>query len=224
MYVNPGTSVRDLGQELSHDGAERVSKDWWKLLINGLLMIVAGILIFSIKWSVGSLATFLGAVFIVEGIALMTTSGFDDRVKKSNVITGLLSIFAGILIIAWPSPGLVVLGVVLGSWLIVLGTITIAGAIELKPYVKEWWLFLLEGLLMIPLGVLALADPGDTLAALVTVGGIFAVAVGVTRVVLSFEIKRLPKEVDRAWTQPTTNGNGTHSTKTSASSTARAAS
>jgi uncharacterized membrane protein HdeD (DUF308 family) len=222
MYVNPGTSVRDLSQELTHDAAEAVSKDWWKLLINGLLMIVAGVLIFSIKWSVGSLSTFLGVVFIVEGISLMTTTGFDDRVKRSNVITGLLSIAAGLLIIAWPSPGLTALGVVLGSWLIVIGTLTIGASISLKDYVSEWWLFLLEGLLMVPLGVLALANPGSTLAALVTVGGIFAVAVGVTRVVLSFKIKSLPKDVDRAWTQPTTNGS--HSAKPSASSTARTAS
>jgi uncharacterized membrane protein HdeD (DUF308 family) len=222
MYVNPGTSVRDLSQEMTHDGAEAVSKDWWKLLINGLLMIVAGVLIFSIKWTVGSLSTFLGVVFIVEGISLMLTTGFDDRVKKSNVITGLLSIAAGIMIIAWPSPGLIALGVVLGSWLIVLGTLTIAGGFSLREYVSESWLFVLEGLLMVALGVLALANPGDTLAALVTVGGIFAVAVGVTRVVLSFKIKSLPKDVDRAWAQPTTNGS--HSAKPSASSTARTAS
>jgi uncharacterized membrane protein HdeD (DUF308 family) len=38
---------------------------------------------------------------------------------------------------------------------------------------------LLLGLAEVPLGVLALADPGATLAAIVTVGGIWAVVVGV---------------------------------------------
>ena len=49
--------------------------------------------------------------------------------------------------------------------------------------------------------MLALADPGATLAALVTVGGIWAVAVGVSRVVMSFELKRLPHDVDQAYAQ-----------------------
>jgi hypothetical protein len=49
--------------------------------------------------------------------------------------------------------------------------------------------------------VLALADPGETLAALVTVGGIWAVAIGVSRIVMSFEIKRLPQDLDRAYAQ-----------------------
>jgi uncharacterized membrane protein HdeD (DUF308 family) len=69
-------------------------------------------------------------------------------------------------------------------------------------------LLLIIGLLEIPLGVLALADPGATLAAFVTVGGIWAVAVGVMRVVLSFEIKRLPQTVDDAFQEPARNGAG----------------
>jgi uncharacterized membrane protein HdeD (DUF308 family) len=61
------------------------------------------------------------------------------------------------------------------------------------------WLIL--GLLEIPLGVLALADPGGTLAALITVAGIWAVAVGVMYVVASFQIKRLPHQVEELETR-----------------------
>jgi uncharacterized membrane protein HdeD (DUF308 family) len=205
MYANPDT-VPDFGRQLTRDAAEQVAKNWWRVLLSGLLLIVAGVLIFSIDWSVRSLATFLGVLFIVEGINYALTSGFDARVQRTNVITGLLSIATGIMIIVWPSPGLVALGVVLGAWLIVLGTLAMSGAFAIRHFVQEWWLFLLEGIVMIALGVLALANPGATLAALVTVGGIFAVVVGVMRVVLAFEIKRLPKDVDEVWAQPTANG------------------
>ena len=40
---------------------------------------------------------------------------------------------------------------------------------------------------------------GATLAALITVAGIWAVAIGVMRVVVAFEVKRLPSYVDEAW-------------------------
>jgi hypothetical protein len=43
-------------------------------------------------------------------------------------------------------------------------------------------------------------------AAIITVGGIWAVAVGVMRVVLSFEVKNLPKTIDHAFSDPTRNG------------------
>jgi uncharacterized membrane protein HdeD (DUF308 family) len=62
----------------------------------------------------------------------------------------------------------------------------------------SWWLLLLLGLAEVPLGVLALADPGATLAALITVGGIWAVVIGTMRVVLAFEIRHLPDDIDKA--------------------------
>jgi hypothetical protein len=164
------------------------------------------VLIFSIDWTIRSLATFIGVLFIVEGAAGALTTGIDARVRQANVVTGLLSIAAGVLIIVWPQPGVVAVAVILGAWLIVVGTLTVAGSFAARDILPNWWLLLILGLLEIPLGVLALANPGGTLAALITVAGIWAVAIGVMRIVLAFEIRRLPDDVDEAWS--TAGGNG----------------
>jgi uncharacterized membrane protein HdeD (DUF308 family) len=205
MFVAPGT-VPDFAHKLSREAAQSVARNWSLLLLNGLLLIVAGVLIFSIDWSVRSLATFLGALFIVEGISMALTSGIDAGVRRVNALTGLLSVAAGVAIIVWPAPGIVAVAIFLGAWLIVVGTMTISGALAARRFLPDWWLLLILGLLEVPLGVLALADPGATLAAIITVGGIWAVAVGVMRVILSFEVKHLPKTVDQAFTEPTRNG------------------
>ncbi len=189
--------------QLTRDAAARVAKAWWVLLLNGLALIVAGVLVFSIDWSVNSLATFIGALFIFEGASRALVSGIDARVRRANVISGLLSIATGVAIIAWPAPGVVAVAIFLGAWLVVSGTIAISGAFAVRPVLPYWWLLLLFGLLEIPLGVLALANPGATLAAIITVAGIWAVAIGVSRVVLAFEAKRLPAELDKAWSAPT---------------------
>jgi uncharacterized membrane protein HdeD (DUF308 family) len=201
MFVAPDKAP-DIGHKLTRDAAERVAANWWRLLLNGLLLIVAGVLIFSIDWSVRSLSTFIGALFIFEGASVALTVGIDDRVRRGNIVTGLLSVAAGIAIIAWPAPGLVVLAVFLGSWLIVTGTVAVSGAFAAHRLLPDWWLLLILGLVELALGVLALADPGATLAALITVGGIWTVAIGAMRVVLSFQLKRLPSEVDQAWAEP----------------------
>ena len=196
MYVTP-TSFDSFGHKLTRDAAERLSRNWTSLLLNGLVLIVAGVLIFSIDWSVRSLATFIGALFIFEGFYAMVVAGIDNR--AANLFTGLLSVAAGVVIIAWPSPSLIVLGIFLGSWLIVVGTLTISGAFAARKVLSDWWLLLLVGLVEVPLGVLALADPGATLAALITVGGIWAVAIGAIRIVLAFQLRNLPKEIDDAY-------------------------
>jgi uncharacterized membrane protein HdeD (DUF308 family) len=188
-----------LEYDFAHSAAEEVSRRWWVPLLNGLLLIVAGVLIFSIDWGVRSLATFIGALFIVEGVAEAMSGGIDQSTRRTNVLIGLLSIAAGVAIIAWPSPGLVAVAVFLGSWLIVMGTATIAGSFAARRILPNWWLWLILGLLKVPLGVLALADPGATLAALVTVAGIWAVAIGVTEVILAFEVRHLPRQVDEAF-------------------------
>jgi uncharacterized membrane protein HdeD (DUF308 family) len=202
MYVTPA-SFDSFGHKLTRDAAERLSRNWTTLLLNGLVLIVAGVLIFSIDWSVRSLSTFIGALFIFEGIYAMLVAGIDNR--AANVVTGLLSAAAGVVIIAWPSPSLIVLGIFLGSWLIVVGTLTISGAFAARKVVPDWWLLLLLGLAEVPLGVLALADPGATLAALITVGGIWAVAIGAMRIVLAFQLRNLPKDVDAAYADATGN-------------------
>jgi len=204
MFVAPGTLP--FGYKLTRQAAQEVARNWWVLLLNGALLIVAGFLIFSIDWTVRSLATFIGALFIFQGVMEALTTGIGARVRRANVVTGLLSIAAGILIIAWPSPGLLALGIVLGAWLVVMGTITIAGSFAARAVIPDWWLLLLLGLAEVPLGVLALANPGATLAAIITVGGIWGIAVGVMRIVVAFQVKRLPDEVDQAWDTASADG------------------
>jgi uncharacterized membrane protein HdeD (DUF308 family) len=208
MFVAPGT----LAHKLTHEAAEKIAGNWWRLLLNGIVLIVAGVLIFSIDWSLRSLATFIGALFIAQGLAEALTSGIDSRVRQSNVLTGLLSIGAGIAIIVWPAPGLLAVAIFLGAWLIVMGTLAISGSFAARKVLPDWWLLLILGLLEIPLGILALADPGATLAALITVGGIWAVAVGVMRIVLAFEVKHLPDDVDQALASAFQNGSVPDST------------
>ncbi len=127
------------------------------------------------------------------------TTGIDARVRRANAVAGLLYIAAGIVIIAWPGPGVLAVAIFLGAWLIVSGMLGVIGAFAARRLLPDWWLLLILGALEIPLGVLALAAPGATLAALITVAGIWAVVIGVLRIVLAFELKRLPEDVDDAY-------------------------
>jgi uncharacterized membrane protein HdeD (DUF308 family) len=211
MFVAPGT-LPEIANKLTREAAEQVARNWWILLLNGAVLVVCGVLIFSIDWTIDDLAVFIGALFIFQGATTALTSGIDARVRRVNVITGLLSIAAGIAIIVWPEPGIVAVAIFLGAWLIVSGTVAVAGAFAARSILPDWWMLLVLGLLEIPLGVLALANPGATLAAIITVAGIWAIAVGAARIVLAFEIRKLPDKIDRAWSDaartrlPTANG------------------
>src|SRR3954453_2732418 len=110
MFVAPGTMP--FGYKLTRQAAQDVARNWWLLLLNGALLIVAGFLIFSIDWTIRSLATFIGVLFIFQGLSEALTTGIDARVRRANVITGLLSIATGVVVIVWPGPGLLALGII----------------------------------------------------------------------------------------------------------------
>jgi uncharacterized membrane protein HdeD (DUF308 family) len=205
MHVTP-ISFDSLGQKPIYAAARRLSRNWTTVLLNGTALILAGALIFSIEWSVDSLAVFIGALFVLEGLGAIATTGIDNR--DYNAVIGLLSAAAGIAMSTWPSPSLTVVGIFLGGWLTAAGTLTISGAFAGRRVLPDWWLLLLIGLVEVPLGVLALADPGATLAALVTIGGIWAVAIGVARVVLAFELRGLPARVGASYTEHGANSAG----------------
>jgi uncharacterized membrane protein HdeD (DUF308 family) len=196
MFTAPD-SAEWIGKQLTRDLAERIARNWWVLLAEGLLAIIAGVLIFSIDWSVRSLSVFIGTLFVLHGISTAFISGLDRAARVSNVVTGLASVAAGVAIIVWPDPGITAVAIFLGAWLIVMGTVTITAAFAVRDVIPDWWMWLILGLLEIPLGVLALADPGATLAALVTVAGIWSVVIGVMYVVMAFRIKQLPDRIDQ---------------------------
>jgi uncharacterized membrane protein HdeD (DUF308 family) len=223
MSTAPGSSG-GFARQLTRDLAERVARNWWVLLLDGMALIVAGVLIFSIDWSVRSLSIFIGALFVLQGISTAFIRGLDRSAQTTNVAAGLLSIAAGVAIMVWPDPGVTAVAIFLGAWLIVMGTVTVAGAFAGRDLIPHWWLWLILGLLEIPLGVLALAHPGETLAAVVTVAGIWAVAVGVMYVVISFEVKRLPDRIDAMLRAPSDDGRAVDAKPESSRSSAGASS
>src|SRR3954466_1179996 len=102
MFVAPGTMP--FGYKLTRQAAQDVARNWWVLLLNGALLVVAGVLIFGIDWTVRSLATFIGALFIFQGAMEALTTGIDASVRRTNVVTGLLSIAAGVRHPLFPAP------------------------------------------------------------------------------------------------------------------------
>ena len=113
MYLAP-YSPESADRRGIREVAQAIASRWWMLLVDGLALIVAGVLIFSIDWSLRSLSIFIGALFILQGITMAALRGPDKTTRTTNLVSGLFSIAAGVAIIVWPSPGLTVVGVFLG--------------------------------------------------------------------------------------------------------------
>jgi uncharacterized membrane protein HdeD (DUF308 family) len=192
MLLNP-VSDRDVFEV---DEAEQVAKDWWLYLVSGLVSLVFGALILSVDWSVDGLAAFVGTLFIIQGAAWAITRPLDGGTRSTNLVAGLLGIVAGIVLLAWPDRGLYTLGVFIGIWIVLSGLLHIVGAF-VNRHVPYWWLVLLLGVIEVPIGIWALRRPGLTLAVIVTLAGAWAVVTGIWQIVIAFEVRSLPKRLNR---------------------------
>lgn len=105
------------------------------LAILGVLSIIIGL------WAVRhvvitllALAVFLGIYWIVSGTIDMFTAlshhGMPDR--SWTVFSGVLSVIAGIIVLIWPGPTLLVLAIVLGIWLLIFGVMEIMAGFRLR--------------------------------------------------------------------------------------------
>jgi uncharacterized membrane protein HdeD (DUF308 family) len=174
--------------------AEGVARYWPFLLLGGLISIVFGALILSIEWSVESLGTFIGVMYILQGLSLALTRPLDGSGRGTNLAGGALAAAAGIALIVWPDKGIVVVGVFVGVFVVSYGLLHIVGSLA-NRHVPYWWLMLVLGLIEVPIGIWALRRPGLTIAVIVTLVGAWAVVYGIWQCVMAFEVRNLARRL-----------------------------
>jgi uncharacterized membrane protein HdeD (DUF308 family) len=190
MLMNPLNERTQFGRA----DAEEASRTWWIFLFAGISSIVFGALILTIDWSVDSLGTFVGVLFILQGAWLAVTPSLDGSGRASNLGAGVIAVVAGVALVAWPDKGLQTVGIFIGIFVLSLGLLHVVGALS-NRHVPNWWHMLVLGLIEVPIGVWAMRRPGQTIVVLVTLTGAWAVVSGIYQVLTAFELKKLPQRV-----------------------------
>jgi uncharacterized membrane protein HdeD (DUF308 family) len=108
--------------------------------IGGLLSILLGIVAFrGIAQAVVILALLIGVGWIIRGVADLV-EGFANPAMPARgwvIFIGVLSLIAGIVVLAWPAITLAALVWVTGLWLVVLGLIEVIGSFQLKALARD---------------------------------------------------------------------------------------
>jgi uncharacterized membrane protein HdeD (DUF308 family) len=81
-----------------------------------------------------------------------------NRVWWGIVLRGILAIALGVFILARPLESVAAFALVIAIWALIDGITNIVHAFDVRPYVKQWWLMLLGGIVSAVFGVFALYD------------------------------------------------------------------
>ena len=178
--------------------AEQIRGLWWIALLAGLISIGLGLAILATDWTVHALVVITGLVLIIRGIALALNPAYAGRTSGEQVIAGIIGIIAGVVLVAWPRPTLLVLAFFVGAWLAVSGSFHIITSFSRRRELPHWGFTLVLGVIELLLGIWAMRRPEATLALLITIIGLWAVITGVIYCVLAFEIRSASRELAKA--------------------------
>ena len=174
--------LRELGDQLRHF--------WWIPFLTGLVSIGLGLAVLAVDWTVHALAIAAGLIFIIRGIALAFSPAYAGRTSGEQVVAGVAGVIAGVVLVAWPGPSLLVLAFFVGAWLAVSGSFHIVTSLSRRRELPHWGFTFSLGVIELLLGIWAMRRPEAALTLLITIIGLWAVVTGVIYCALAFEIRR----------------------------------
>jgi uncharacterized membrane protein HdeD (DUF308 family) len=178
-------------------------RTWWALVIRGLLAVTLGIVIVTRPLdSVAALSLVIAIWALVVGMTEIMHA-FDLRHAFGSwwmlLLAGLVSVAFGVAAL-YNYPGLSLGFIVLwvAWWFLVTGTLGIVAALRLRKLSIDWGWTFAWGLFSAATGVVALAYPLATLAAVMSLIAAFAIIGGSALLVGAFRLRSAAQRVARA--------------------------
>ena len=175
-------------------------KNWWVLLLLGLVFIGLGIFVFANPLeSYVTLAIFFAVSMLVSGIFQ-----FWFAIVNRNEIDGwgwqlalsLMELILGIILIFNLDFTIAILPFYVGFWLLFRSFALIGFSFELKSYkILDWGYYLIFGLSLALLSWFIILNPLFGGITIVTWTGIALIVAGIAHIMLSFKLKKVNKKI-----------------------------
>jgi uncharacterized membrane protein HdeD (DUF308 family) len=171
------------------------TRNWWVLLLRGILAILFGIIAFRAPVAtLGALVLVFGIYALVDGIFALfaAVAGWGHREDRwLLVLEGLVGLGAGFATLRATALTAVVLLFFIASWALATGILKIVAAIRLRKEISnEFWL-VFSGIASVIFAFLVMLNPAAGAMAMVWLIGWYALIMGTMLVILSFKLRGL---------------------------------
>ena len=162
---------------------------WWLVLIQGILLVVVGILLFTNTGAtVVVLAQILAIYWLIAGVLELVSIFIDRSAWGLKLLGGIIGIWAGLFIINNPIGGTLAFGfavvIILGIQALLLGITNI-----IQAFRGAGWGIGLLGVINVIFGIILLSNSMIAVATLPWVLGGFAIVGGIASIVFAFRLK-----------------------------------
>jgi uncharacterized membrane protein HdeD (DUF308 family) len=183
------------------------AKNWWSLLIRGLVAISLGVLtVVNHGMKLGTLVLLFGCYALIDGLVsfagIMRAAEGHER-WASLLVEAVAGITVGAIALAWPSLSAMSLVYIIAAWALLTGLVEIAASVRLRRHVEGEWLLALSGVASLVLGILILALPLAGPLAIAYWVGAYAFVFGGLLVGLGFRLRAWDRRLPRSAVRPT---------------------
>lgn len=105
------------------------------------------------------------------------------------ILRGVIAVAFGIIALLWPGWGLGVLVALFGIWALIEGFTLLLTAFRTRETDRNWWLEMLEGIVSIAAGVVALLLPGFAAGILMLIIAAWAIVMGAFQVYMAIRLR-----------------------------------
>ena len=182
--------------------AGRMIRHWWMMLIVGILVILAGIIVFIFPvQSYMTLGVLFGILMLLSGAAqlvIASSSGNYLMMRGYVLVGGIVDLFLGIFLCIYPGVTMVLLPIFLGVWMLYNSFIIIAfgGDMDTFKIPDSGWV-VIGGILLLILSIVVLINPlGAGVETIIILAGIGLIVFGALISVLSMKLKNIHKYME----------------------------
>jgi uncharacterized membrane protein HdeD (DUF308 family) len=180
------------GPRLSEQMSALLARNWWALLLRGLIGVVLGVMTLLMPAvSLASLVLLFAIYMIVDGVLGIVAAVRAARRQERwgwLILEGVFDIGAGIVALLWPGITVLVFVILVAAWAIVSGASMAIAAFRLDRRGTRW-LMALAGVLSVIWGVLLAIWPISGALVLTLWIGAYALVFGITLIVLAFRLR-----------------------------------
>ena len=182
--------------------AGRMIRHWWLMLLVGILVIIAGILVFVFPaQSYFALGVLFGILMLLSGAAQLVIAGTSGNylvMRSYVVIGGVVDLLLGLFVCIYPGVTMVVLPVFLGIWMLYHSFIIIAFGGDMDTFrIPDGGLVVIGGILLLLLSIMVLINPlGTGVETVLLLTGIGIIIFGALLCVLSMKMRDMHRYFD----------------------------
>ncbi|MDR2085034.1 MAG: DUF308 domain-containing protein [Bacteroidales bacterium] len=175
-------------------------KSWVTMLVNGIIAAIIGILLLFVKGdAINVLIKWLGIVFIIVAATLIGVdiySAVKKRYWGSLTFVSVFLLVAGIIFAIMPGQVWKFIAVVIGIWAILTGVFQIITTIKYKSYVPHNTITIVNGILLVALGILFVFYMDNVKNAITYIAGAFLIISGIWEIFNAFRFKKISNIIE----------------------------